>query len=120
MVIPMPAKKSTKTAKTRSTTAKTISSKTARKAEPKAVAKDRMLFTRDEEHQILVRVVDKFLLFGFAMIGLGWYWLVTKVLMLNALQEAVVISGFGIIVMLLIFSLISRDYEFRRRHHMRD
>ena len=109
-----------KTTKRTSASTRATAAKTARKAEPKAVAKDRMLFTRDEEHQILVRVVDKFLLFGFAMIGLGWYWLVTKVLMLNALQEAVVISGFGIIVMLLIFSLISRDYEFRRRHHMRD
>ena len=113
----MPPKK--KSAKTRSTTAKTTSQPKAQ-SKPAAIAKDRMLFTRDEEHAILVRVVDKFLLFGFAMVGLGWYWLVTKVLMLNALQEAVVISGFGIIVMLLIFSLISRDYEFRRRHHIRD
>ena len=113
----------TKRKTTRATTRKTVAKTTPAKApEPKApaVAKDRMLFTRDEEHAILVRVVDKFLLFGFAMVGLGWYWLVTKVLMLNALQEAVVISGFGIIVMLLVFSLISRDYEFRRRHHIRD
>ena len=113
------AAKKTARASTRKTTAKTVAKKTTTPSTP-ATTKDRMLFTRDEEHQILVRVVDKFLLFGFAMVGLGWYWLVTKVLMLNALQEAVVISGFGIIVMLLIFSLISRDYEFRRRHHLRD
>jgi len=109
----------TKRTTTRATT-KTVAKRAHKTPEPKAVAKDRMLFTRDEEHAILVRVVDKFLLFGFAMVGLGWYWLVTKVLVLNALQEAVVLSGFGIIVMLLIFSLISRDYEFRRRHNVRD
>ena len=114
----MPPKK--KSAKTRSTTAKTTSQPKDSVRTAPAVAKDRMLFTRDEEHAILVRVVDKFLLFGFTMVGLGWYWLVTKVLLLNALQEAVVISGFGIVVMLLVFSLISRDYEFRRRHHIRD
>jgi hypothetical protein len=108
----MPAQKS---AKTRAAPAKTVKTPQA-----PAVMKERMLFTRDEEHAILVRVVDKFLLFGFAMVGLGWYWLVTKVLMLTPLQEAVVISGFGIIVMLLVFSLISRDYEFRRHHTKRE
>lgn len=109
----MPAKKSRKSASNRKTAAKTVSPSATT---VKVNGKEKMLFTRDEEHQILVRVIDKFLLFGFAMVGVGWYWLVVKVMTLTALQQAVLISGFGIIVMLLIFSLISRDYEFRRVH----
>lgn len=113
----MPAKKTRKSASAKKSAAKTAKKSTASEQTVMTEnGREKMLFTRDEEHQILVRVVDKFLLFGFTMVGVGWFWITTKVLDLNALQESVLIAGFGIIVMLLIFSLISRDYEFRRHH----
>ena len=92
---------------------KTKSKATLKQTRPKK------MFTRDEEHAILVRVVDKFLLFGFVFVGIAWYWLVTHVLYLTRLQEALMFASFGILAMLMIFSLIMRDYEFNRRAHER-
>ena len=73
------------------------------------------MFTRDEEHMILVRVVDKFLLFGFTFLGLTWYWLATKVLYLTPVQEAVMFGAFGVFSVLIIFGLITMNYEYNRK-----
>lgn len=81
-----------------------------------APVKAKKMFTRDEEHAILIRTLDKFLLTGFAFIGIGWYWLVTKVLYLNDLQQAIMFIGFGILSMTLILAMILKDYEFNRHY----
>ncbi|MFT4309584.1 MAG: hypothetical protein ACMXYL_03800 [Candidatus Woesearchaeota archaeon] len=80
----------------------------------KALGPKRM-FTRDEEHMILVRVVDKFLLFGFAFLGLTWYWLATKVLYLTPVQQAVMFGSLGIFSVLVIFTLITMNYEYNKK-----
>jgi hypothetical protein len=75
----------------------------------------RRMFTRDEEHMILVRVVDKFLLFGFTFLGLTWYWLATKVLYLTPVQQAVMFGAFGVFSVLIIFGLITMNYEYNKK-----
>ena len=77
--------------------------------------KPKKMFTRDEEHMILVRVVDKFLLFGFSFLGLTWYWLATKVLYLTPIQEAVMFGAFGIFAILIIFGMITMQYEYNKK-----
>ncbi len=70
------------------------------------------MFTRQEEHQILIHTINTFILTGFLFLGLGWYWLTTRVLLLNPLQEAVMFFAFGVFTITLILLMLLLNYEF--------
>ncbi len=89
--------------------------KTSKTVNKKNNVKKKM-FTRDEEHNILVNTINVFMLFGFFFIGLSWYWLVTRVLFLDELQKSIMFGAFGIFTIMLIFSLLLKDYEFNRKN----
>ena len=74
------------------------------------------MFTREEEHQILVNTINVFMLFGFFFVGLSWYWLVTRVLFLDDLQKAIMFGAFGIFTVMLIYSLILKEYDFNKKN----
>ncbi len=85
------------------------------KSSKSKVKNSKKMFTRDEEHNILVNTINVFMLFGFFFIGLSWYWLVTKVLFLDDLQKAIMFGAFGIFTIMLIFSLLLKDYTFNKK-----
>ncbi len=72
------------------------------------------MFTRQEEHQILINTIHAFILTGFAFLGLGWYWLTTRVLILNPLQQAVMFFAFGVFTITLILLMLLLNYEFNK------
>ncbi len=104
--------KKKKNVKNKVLSSKKAAVKTSSSKKKKVVKK---MFTRDEEHNILVNTINVFMLFGFFFIGLSWYWLVTKVLFLDDLQKSIMFGAFGIFTIMLIFSLLLKDYGFNRR-----
>ncbi len=78
-----------------------------KKKNSKSIAKKQL--TRTEEFELMKLVMDKFLLLGVFMMGVGFYMLVATS---YALETGFAVLGSGAIVMLLFSYIMVKEYQF--------